>query len=360
MRVPLETVTAARKGGKAMRQILPIPLVLVLVSAIPSGFAGQNALPSPDAPKGEPNLSGVSAPAEKTYAERLGWPHGTKVVIFHVDDAGMSYDSNRGAIKAMEEGLATSTSVMMPCSWVPHFAAYLKDHPQVDAGVHLTLTSEWDNYRWGPLAGKPAVPSLVDSQGYLWPTAKEVLAHASVEEFEKEIRAQIDKASAMGIKPTHLDTHMWTCFYEPLIQSSIKVSIERRIPILMVGGHMQYLVSEVGQQKPMLQAASEVVWKAGQPVIDDLIIKPTAGGEYEQMKQQMVTLLAGMKPGVTQIVLHCTVPTEAFAQITDSGKTREGELRLMLDPDIRELLKKEGIVLTTWRELKTRRDAAKE
>jgi len=109
--------------------------------------------------------SGSSGAEEVAYAQRLGWPAGAKVVIFHVDDAGMSYDSNMGAIKAPEGRVATSTSVMMPCPWVPQMAAYIKDHPQVDAGVHLTLNAEWKDYRWGPVAGKPAVPGLVDEQG---------------------------------------------------------------------------------------------------------------------------------------------------------------------------------------------------
>ena len=87
--------------------------------------------------------------------------------IFHVDDAGMSYDSNQGTIKALEGGVATSTSVMMPCPWVPHMAAYLKTHPQTDAGLHLTLTSEWDELPLGSAGGKPAAPGLVDPQGYL-------------------------------------------------------------------------------------------------------------------------------------------------------------------------------------------------
>jgi hypothetical protein len=85
----------------------------------------------------------------KTYAERLGWPKGARVIILHVDDAGMSHDSNEGVEKALTEGTATSTSVMMPCAWVPEFKQFLDKHPATDAGLHLTLTSEWGNYRWG-------------------------------------------------------------------------------------------------------------------------------------------------------------------------------------------------------------------
>src|ERR1700724_1400976 len=97
----------------------------------------------------------VSAqPDSTTYAEKLGFPKGARVLILHVDDAGMSFDSNLGAIEAMEQGVASSTSVMMPCPWVPGFVKYLKQHPNTDAGLHLTLTSEWKDYRWGPLSGK--------------------------------------------------------------------------------------------------------------------------------------------------------------------------------------------------------------
>jgi hypothetical protein len=295
--------------------------------------------------------------AERTYAERLGWPKGTKAVILHVDDAGMSYDSNLGAIKATAEGVATSLSVMMPCPWVPQMAAWLKEHPQVDAGVHLTLNSEWKDYRWGPVAGKPSVPGLVDEQGCLWHSVMDVPAHASAEEFETEIRAQIDRALALGLQPTHLDSHMGTCFCEPFFESYIKVGIEKKIPILMFDGHLQHVGTEVGAFRPVLHMMAEKVWRAGLPVIDDLVTQPTQAREYEQRKQEMLKLLADLKPGITQIIVHCTAPTEVFSHISGSGPARAAELHLMLDPDIRAFLRQEGIVLTTWRELKARREA---
>jgi predicted glycoside hydrolase/deacetylase ChbG (UPF0249 family) len=291
-----------------------------------------------------------------TYAERLGWPRGAKVVIFHVDDAGMSYDSNQGTIQALAGGVATSTSVMMPCPWVPHMAAYLKNHPQVDAGLHLTLTSEWDNYRWGPLVGLRAAPGLVDPQGYLWPEVQDVLNHATAEEFEKEIRAQIDKAQAVGITPTHLDSHMGTCFYQPFLESYVQVGIEKNIPILMIGGHMQHAGPEVGKLKLLLTALGERVWQGGLPVLDDLVTEPTNAPNYEGRRQQLLKLLAEMRPGITQIIVHCTAPTEVFAHISGSGPARAAELRLMLDPEVRSFIQQQGIALTTWRELKQRRD----
>jgi predicted glycoside hydrolase/deacetylase ChbG (UPF0249 family) len=292
---------------------------------------------------------------EVTYAERLGWPSGTKAVIFHVDDVGMSHNSNMGAIKAVEDGVATSLSIMMPCSWVPEFATYLKAHPQVDAGLHLTLTSEWKNYRWGPVAGKPAVPGLTDTDGYLWRNVSDVISHATADEVETEIRAQIEKALSMGIKPTHLDAHMGTCFYPPFIDRYVKVGIEKKIPVLIFGGHMQHIGNEVGLFKLEIHSIAEEVWEAGLPVIDDLVTQPTRAKDYEQRKAELIKLLRDMKPGITEIIVHCTVQTEVFSHISGSGPSREAELRLVTDPDIKAFIESEGIILTTWRELKKRR-----
>jgi chitin disaccharide deacetylase len=292
---------------------------------------------------------------ERTYAERLGWPAGTRAVIFHVDDAGMSHDSNMGAQKAIENGVATSLSVMMPCPWVPQCAAWLKDRPQADAGVHLTLTSEWKNYRWGPVAGPSVVPGLVDEHGYLYHGVAQVVAHATPDEFETEIRAQLDKAIAMGIQPTHLDSHMGTCFQPQYIERYVKLGIEKNIPILMFGGHMQHISAEASQFKPLLRSLAEQLWNAGLPVIDDLVTRPTEGPAYEQRKTELIALLREMKPGITQIIVHCTEPTEVFSHISGSGPARQAELRLMTDPDIKTFIESENIVLTTWRELQRRR-----
>ena len=290
-----------------------------------------------------------------TYAERLGWPAGTKAVIFHVDDDGMSHNSNMGAIRAIEDGVATSMSIMMPCPWVPEMAAYVKDHPQVDAGLHLTHTSEWKKYRWGPVAGGAAVPGLVDTYGYLWPDVPDVVAHATGDEVEAEIRAQIDKARSMGIEPTHLDSHMGTCFAPQFIDRYVKVGIEKKIPILIMGGHMQHIGERAAPYKVMVMAIAQQVWNAGLPVIDDLVTQPTSAKDYDQRKAQLIELLREMKPGITEIIVHCTVQTEVFSHISGSGPTREAELRLLTDPEVKEFIEKEGIVLTTWHELKKRR-----
>ncbi|MDZ7646878.1 MAG: polysaccharide deacetylase family protein [Cytophagales bacterium] len=203
--------------------------------------------------------------AQQTYAEKLGYPKNAKVLILHVDDVGMSWDSNQGAIKAMEQGVANSLSIMMPCPWVPGYVQYLKEHPQVDAGLHLTLTSEWKEYRWGPLVGKPAAPGLVDTDGAMWPSVEEVVKYASADEVEAEIRAQLARARGMGFEPTHLDSHMGTLFASPdFLQRYVTVGIENKIPVMFPGGHNSMIGQSTAASPELMtqmQQTGQMIWK---------------------------------------------------------------------------------------------------
>jgi predicted glycoside hydrolase/deacetylase ChbG (UPF0249 family) len=325
----------------------------------------------------------------KTYAEKLGWPKGARVIILHVDDAGMSHESNDGVETAIEKGVATSTSVMMPCPWVPEFVKYLDKHPNTDAGLHLTLTSEWDNYRWGPLAGKTIVPGLTDKQGCLYPSVVAVYFNASADEVDKEIRAQLDRALKMGFKPTHLDSHMGTLFAKPIFtEKYIKLGIEKQIPVMFPGGDDLFYraearaatITELKQQgkytegmpipDPAVLAnvkeTGAMIWKAGLPVLDDLhnssydwqmpnIDKMTDAQIQKWYTDHYIESIGRLSPGLTMVIMHCTNPSANFDQISDTGKKRKGDLLAMLDPRLKAFLKDKGFILTTWREVMERR-----
>lgn len=327
-----------------------------------------------------------------TFAERLGWKHGDRIVLIHVDDAGMSHDSDVGVEKSLDAGLATSFSVMMPCPWVPEIVHYIKAHPGVDAGLHLTLTSEWSEYRWGPLAGTSIVPGLVDSEGAMWPSVEATAQHATADEIEQEIRAQLARARKMGFNPTHLDTHMGTVFATPAYtERYIKVGAENHIPIMFPGGHdtllaEQYRDETLAQLKaagkwtegsgvpetPALAQAritAETVWKLGLPVLDDLynvsydwklpaVVPPTDANLSKMKIERYRAALHRLKPGVTQIIVHATETSSTFPFISESGPTRKGDLLAMVSPELREAARREGLILTTWKELQERRDRA--
>ena len=297
--------------------------------------------------------------ASQTYAERLGWEPGSRVVMFHCDDAGMSHASNLGTIESLEKGVVTSLSIMMPCPWVPEIIRYVKEHPEVDAGLHLTMNSEWNLYRWGPVAGKPAVPGLCDPDGYLWHPVQETAKHATPDEVEKEIRAQIEKAEAMGLRPTHIDTHMGALAATPeFFDRYIKIGIEKQIPVLAIGGHRNFARIENPVAVKHLEERIKKIWDAGLPVIDDL---HTASYEWKEgpKSERFITMLKNLRPGITMVIVHCSRPTDEFPLITSSSNLRLEDLKAMTDPQLRKVIELEGIQLTSWRELKQRRDKAK-
>ncbi len=311
---------------------------------------------------------------QKSYAELLGYPANAKVIIMHVDDVGMSFDSNRGAIDAMEKGVANSCSIMMPCPWVPHYMKYLKTHANTDAGLHLTLTSEWENYRWGPLAGKAATPGLVDSSGDLWSTVQQVVLHATPEEVGKEIAAQIDRSRTMGWEPTHLDSHMGTLFASPaFMHQYVQAGIQNKIPVMFPAGQAALIQKQMAFSNEMmnqLRSVGKTLWEAGLPVLDDLYnesydwqipddVKSSTKKLQDFKTQKYIEALQALKPGITMIIMHCTNPTDVFKYISDSGPTRQGDLLAMQDPRLRDYIIKNGIIFTTWRELKERRDKVK-
>ncbi len=307
---------------------------------------------------------------DSTYAERLGYPKAARVIILHMDDAGMSLSSDRGIEKVFEKGVANSTSVMMPCPWVPQMVRYIEAHPGIDAGLHLTLTSEWKDYRWVPLAGAAAVPGLTDSTGCFWADVADVVKHASADEVDKEIRAQLNRAERMGFHPTHLDSHMGTLFASPaFLQKYIRLGIEKQIPVMFPGGNDTYIADEMHftkQQVAYFQNLGKTVWDGGLPVLDDLhnysydwnppanIVKDDAALTKWRVDLYEKSMLK-LKPGVTMVIMHCTDPSAIFSEITDSGDKRKADMLAMLDPGFKKFLKDNHFILTTWHELMQRR-----
>jgi predicted glycoside hydrolase/deacetylase ChbG (UPF0249 family) len=270
----------------------------------------------------------------------------------------------------MTNGVANSCSVMMPCAWVPDFVHYWKEHPNIDAGLHLTLTSEWKEYRWGPLAGKAAVPGLTDSEGDLWPGVEDVVTHASADEVEKEIKAQLDRARTMGFEPTHIDSHMGTLFASPaFLEKYIQLGMENHIPVMLPGGKASLIQAQThfsDAQMTQMRTIGAMLWAAGLPVLDDLYnysydwpipndIRNDDKKLQQYKTQKYIEALKAIQPGVTMIIMHCTAPTEVFPHISDSGPTRKADMLAMTDPAFKKALQDQGIILTTWRELKERR-----
>jgi hypothetical protein len=190
----------------------------------------------------------ISSQDNINLAELLGYPRDSKLLIIHADDMGLAHSVNTACIKAFDNKGITSGSIMIPCPWALEIASYVKDHPGMDVGIHLTMTAEWDLYKWGGVTPSDQISSLLDKNGYFYSTVEELGKVVKGEDAKKELRAQIDKAIALGVQPTHLDTHMGSVLANPeLIKIYLNLSDEYHLPVLFPRAYLSWLPPDVAK-----------------------------------------------------------------------------------------------------------------
>jgi predicted glycoside hydrolase/deacetylase ChbG (UPF0249 family) len=285
-----------------------------------------------------------SQTATKTLVERLGYPREAKLLIVHADDLGAAHSINRAAIKALESGLVSSASIMIPCPWLPEIAAYARAHPDADLGLHLTLTSEWSLYRWAPVLGRERVPSLLDSSGYLYPLENEAAAHMDIKEVEAEIRAQIARARALGIQPTHLDSHMGTLYQsKALFEVLLRVARENKLPFRVS--------QEWFSRAPFMPALLGP---------DDVVLDRTISIEPavapEDWARFYTDQVKSLQPGVTDMIVHLAFADEEMKGITSGhpnwgAEWRQRDFDFVTSDAFRKLLDENNVKLVTWRQI---------
>src|SRR5580692_1963450 len=280
----------------------------------------------------------------QTLVERLGYPPGTKLLVVHADDLGETHSVNAAAIEALQDGTINSASLMVPCPWFPEIADYAKSHPDVDFGLHLTLTSERVYYRWGPVAPADKVPSLVDQNGYFhheWEEGE----YINAKEVEVELHAQIERALAMGVRPTHLDSHQYRLIMsgKELFDTMLRVAHEYKLPV--------FVTRDWFADYPYLQASlgpTDVV--LDHTVTIDPEIPPEKWAEF------YLTALKNLKPGVTEFVIHPGFDDEELRAATRERSSwgsawRQRDYDFFTSDQFREILAQQKIQLVTWREL---------
>lgn len=296
----------------------------------------------------------------ETYAEKLGWPEGSRVLIINSDDVGMSLAATQGSIEGLEAGIVSSVTMMMPCPWVIRFKNYLTKHPDVCVGAHIMLCNEWDEYGIEPLSGPAVVPGLTDEDGCFWNGNGLLVDHATAEEVGIEIRAQLDRAEKMGIKLSHFDSHMWSVFQrEDYAEQYVSIAIERNLPIRIVQGVPGGYAEDDDEIVAMCRKFTQRVWDAGLPVLDDMHTQ-SYNWDTTDKTQYFIRDIRNLKPGITEMVVHLTKPDDVIGVITDNRTKLYGDYYALTDPKILRVIEEEGVILTSWTELKKRRDAVGE
>ena len=294
--------------------------------------------------------AGQGNAAGKTLVERLGYGPDTRLLMVHADDLGMCHSVNVASTRALTEGVVSSASVMVPCPWFPEMAEWARAHPQADLGLHLTLTSEWRLYRWRPVAPITQVKGLLDSEGFMWHEVEDVVKHASPEEVEIEIRAQIERARQLGMQPTHVDSHMGTLFAHPRFLQ-VYLDVARDVNIMpMVPGPTPEMIARAQTSGLNLPELVKDLDRRGY-VILDLLNTSVTGNDYPTRKEAFHTFVRGLKPGVTELIVHLSGDEDEVRHITGSWQTRHNELRITTDADTKALIEAEKVKLVGYRDL---------
>jgi chitin disaccharide deacetylase len=265
-------------------------------------------------------------------------------LIVHGDDLGMTHAVNAASIKGLESGFINSASIMVPTPWFPEIADYAKTHSDVDFGLHLTLTSERIYLRWGPVAPRDKLASLVDENGYFhhdWTPAN----HINAKEAEVELRAQIARAYATGVRPTHLDSHQYRLIGtgKELFEAFLRVAHDSKLPA--------FVAHDWFAEQPYLESSLS----ASDIVVDHTVtISPSVPAE--KWAQFYIDALHHLQPGVTEFVVHLAFADEEMRAATRERDTwgaawRQRDYDFFSSVEFQKLLREQNIQLITWREL---------
>jgi predicted glycoside hydrolase/deacetylase ChbG (UPF0249 family) len=266
-------------------------------------------------------------------SEQLGFSSSDRLLILNIDDVGFSLTANLDAIDTLDQGAATSCTVMVPTAWSLHACSLMRSRPDISHGIHLTAISEHEIFRWRPLTSREKIPSIVDGEGFFpLESEKEIfLARAEVTELEIEWRAQIETAYQRGLKPVQLDSH---CNIhdarEDIFDMTIRLAREYGLAVRV--------------NRPDI---IEKIKRLGLPVVDHACIDsyriPTRN-KSERYKR----LLCELPAGISEWALHCARGTREIRTIDPDWRVRSADYQFFNSKECRQLVQSEGIRLISY------------
>ena len=282
---------------------------------------------------------------------RLGFSDADRVAIIHTDDIGMCLASVQAFADLWDFGLISSGAIMVPCPWFLKAAEYARQHPQADLGVHITLTSEWKHYRWGPISTRDPRSGMLDAEGYFYPLVGPAREHGDPEYVLREMEAQVERAVAAGIQPTHMDTHMGTVAHPKFMRAYLQTALKHRLPPMIfrmdLAGWMAAGLD--AQTAELAMGLTRVLEETGMPLLDHLrtlhLNRPDQRLDYAR------ETFSALPPGLTHFIIHPSVDSPELREITPDWRARVADYETFLSEELRAALHSLGIQVIGYRHL---------
>lgn len=296
-------------------------------------------------------LINIISSQENNILEKLGFEKDSKLLIIHNDDIGMSQSVNRASFDAFDKGYINSGSVMVPCPWFLEVVQYSKKNPNLDIGIHLTLTSEWKNYKWGGVSSSDKIKSILDDKGHFYPEVSYVQKNAKYNEVKNELEAQINYSLSNGLIPTHLDTHMGAVRATPkTLQAYLEVGNKFQLPVQISEDFKSILDNKLIDftriDKSKILFVKKIYGKQDNTPIN-----------YEEWMIFYKKVLDDIKPGLNVLLVHVGYDNDELKAITVDhphwgSKWRELDFKILESEEFRTRLSNRNIKLVTWDQIK--------
>ena len=285
------------------------------------------------------------------FLARMGFGPDDRVLILHIDDMGFCHAANAASLACLTEGSATCASILVNGPWFQEAVQMAKANPQLDLGVHLTLTAEYPTYRWPALSSRDPETGLLDADGYLWATREDAVRKVSVAAAEGEMRAQIDGALAAGIDVTHIDTHMGSVVHPKFLGSYLRLAHEYGVPAFLprITRDRLQALGEGDMADEFLQVLA-MIDTDQVPTLDDIIIETLVPKTSKHDFYR--DLIKGVQPGLTHLLFHPAVAGAELEAIADTHASRHADYEAFLDRSLRDFAESLGIHLVGYRDLK--------
>jgi chitin disaccharide deacetylase len=289
------------------------------------------------------------------YLKRLGFSDDDRVVVLHADDIGMCQSTVAAYADLIECGSVSSVAMMVPCPWFPAAVGLYHEHPaslRLDVGAHLTLTSEWNPFRWRPLAITDPGTGLLDGEGYFHRLAAPVQADADPPAVARELEAQIETALAAGLDLTHMDSHMLTIFHPKFLPIYFDLARTYGLPAFMLRGERDFWLREglSEAEADELLAVTERVEAEGLPLFDRLHVMSLT--EHTGRLEAGVQALAACPPGLTHFVIHPAADSPELRAMAPDWRCRVADLALFTSQAWTDAVASSGVKVIGYREIR--------